>query len=582
MHSVLSGYRARTRRGAATVFVAISMVFILGFAALAVDISALYSAQSELQRTADASALAAATALSSGGTSQDEAIDLADEAAVMNAVMRVSAGLDSNADVEFGRANAGPDGRFTFAAGGTPIDAVRVTVRRSQGSRGGSIAVAFGGLMGVRHQDLQARAAAVLIPRDMALSVDLSGSMAWDSSLLFWNRNDGGYANTRDVWAALDGPEPSRPYEPGVETATEYAGDTGPAVGWMTNWGNPLIPGTYSPGSDSALWYIRKGQNTSNTTITTRLTAAGYSSDERSIIMSASKDSTASHWRYRCGIMLGLCSWRSGRSGGIPGGDGDNNIESSEITWIGYPSWRGTWTWTNYIDFVQGGQYNDAANFRYLYGLKTFMHMLLENYRSHNDTSVLWATPEMPQRAIKDAVQAMVDELENQSQKDHLSLEVFATTALHEVNLTDDYQSIADTLYARQAGHYDQTTNIGGGLQQAIAELKSGRARENARKIIILLSDGVPNIDQAGVYVGDGASSAMEYCRVMAQQAADEGFTVHTVSVGSYADRGIMQEIAQIGGGLEFYAAGNPDEYKDELENIFRSLGGNHLVQLIE
>lgn len=577
-----AGNPKRIRRGGATVFVAISMVFILGFAALAVDVTALYSAQSELQRTADAAALAAASALSSGGVDQTAAIDLADESAVLNAVMRVSAGLDSNADVEFGRANTTGDGRFTFSAGGTPVDAVRVTVRRTQGSRGGSIAVAFGGLMGVRHQDLTARAAAVLIPRDMALAVDLSGSMAWDSGLLFWDRNDGGYANTRDIWAALDGPEPSRPYDPAVETATEYASDTGPAIGNMNTWGNALLPGSYAPSLDNGLWYIRKGSNTSNATITSRLTAAGYSSDERSIIMSASKDSTTSHWRYRCGIMLGLCSWRSGRTGGIPGGDGDNNIESSEITWIGYPSWRGTWTWTDYVDYMQNAQYNDAVNFRYRYGLKTFMHMLLESYRSHANTPILWATPEMPQRAIKDAVQAMVDELENQSQKDHLSLEVFATTALHEVNLTDEYHTIAETLYARQAGHYDQTTNIGGGLQMAINELKSARARDNARKIIILLSDGVPNIDSAGTYVGDGAASAMEYCRVMAQQAATEGFTIHTVSVGSYADRAIMQEIAQIGGGIEFYAAGNPDEYKDELENIFRSLGGNHLVQLIE
>lgn len=582
MQGSLVRCRPRQRRGAVAVIVAISLVFILGFAALAVDISALYSAQAELQRTADSAALAAATALSSGGTDQQEAINLADETAAQNAVMRVGVGLDGNSDVEFGRAQAGADGQFSFTPANSQIDAVRVTVRRTQGSRGGSIAVAFGGLMGIHRQDLTARAAAVLIPRDMALVVDLSGSMAWDSSLLFCNRGDGGYANTRDIWAALDGPEPSRPYEPGVETATEYAGDMGPTIGYMDTWGDALIPGSYSPASDSALWYIRKGQNTSHATVTSRLTAAGYSADERSIILSAANDASATQWRHRCAIMLGLASWRSGRSGGIPGGDGDGLIETGEVTWAGYPSWRGTWTWTNYIDFVQGGQYNDAVDFRYRYGLKTFMHMLLENYRSYSATPVLWATPEMPQRAIKDAVQAMVDELSNQSGKDHLSLEVFATTALHEVNLTNNYQQIANTLYARQAGHYDQTTNIGGGLSQAISELKSGRARENARKIIIVLSDGVPNIDQAGVYVGDGASGAMEYCRVMAQQAAAEGFTVHTVSVGSYADRGIMQEIAQIGGGIEFYAAGNPDEYKDELETIFRSLGGNHLVQLIE
>jgi hypothetical protein len=436
--------------------------------------------------------------------------------------------------------------------------------------------------MGIHEKDLTARAAAVLIPRDMALVVDLSGSMAWDSGLLFCDRSDGGEANTRDVWAALDGPEPSRPYQPAPETSSEYADDIGPTIGRMDTWGDPLIPGAYNVSSDPGLWEIQRYQVATNPTMISKLVTAGYSGDERNIITNADHDSTSSHWRNRCGIMLGLASWTSGRTGGIPGGNGDDFIDDGEVSWIGYPSWRGTWAWTDYIDFLQNTLYRDAEPFQYRYGLKTFTHFLVDRQRAYSATPILWATPEMPQRAIKDAVQAMVDELADTTGKDHLSLEVFATTARHEVNLTEDYQSVANTLYARQAGHYDPTTNIGGGIAQAIAELTSSRVRANARKIMIVLSDGVPNIDSGGSYVGDGGAGAMDFCRVTAQQAASLGFTVHTVSVGSYADRGIMQEIAQIGGGIEFYAAGNPDEYKDELENIFRSLGGNHLVQLIE
>ena len=49
--------------------------------------------------------------------------------------------------------------------------------------------------------------------------------------------------------------------------------------------------------------------------------------------------------------------------------------------------------------------------------------------------------------------------------------------------LTFDRQAIADRLYDMQANHYDNSTNIGGGLERAISELTSARARDNAREL---------------------------------------------------------------------------------------------------
>ena len=68
MHSGAgSGFGHRRRGGALVVLVMISLVVIFGCAAMAVDVTMLHSAQSELQRTADAAALAAALELSGGG-----------------------------------------------------------------------------------------------------------------------------------------------------------------------------------------------------------------------------------------------------------------------------------------------------------------------------------------------------------------------------------------------------------------------------------------------------------------------------------------------------------------------------------
>lgn len=598
----LAGVRRRGRlaRAAVVVYVAISMTVVMGVAALAVDIGALYSAQAELQRAADSAALAAAADLiSESDDPQADATEAANRFANLNEVQNASTSVDSGGNIEFGHATLNvASGRWDFSSGAEPTDAVRVTLRRGEGTSAGPIQLTFAQLLGHNTKSLEARATAVLVPRDMAVVIDISNSMCWDSQLRFWNRSDGGYANTRDVWAALNGPEPSRPYTPTSESASEYAGDTGPSFGSMTAWGSALTPGSYSASSDSGLYYIKKSTAISGSTLTAltaSLTARGYSSGERTNLLGSGTDSSnATHWRNRCAVLLGLATWKSGKSGGLypPGssgaGDGDSLVETSETVFISYPSWRvGSWTWINYIDWVQSNSsYNDSGNdsnvFRYRYGLKTMTDFLLDSKPENYNNNNLWATPEEPIRAIKDAVQAMVDTITAQDSLDHLSLEIFASTSKHERDLTANLQNIPDRLYQLQSGHYDRATAIGAGIAMGVSELKSSRARENAHKVIVLMSDGVPNILPDGASTYDGDPAAMEWAREQAQLASDQGIRIYCVSVGYNVDRVLMQEIAAIGKGQEFYAAGTPDEYTEELEAIFRSLGGKRPVALIE
>lgn len=580
--------RWRLRRAAVAVYLAVSMTVVMGMAALAVDIGALYQAQAELQRAADAAALAAAAQLVGEGIADPQvaAVEAADQTAQRNAVLRTCAGLDSQSDVELGRAVWSPEsGQFVFQSSSEPYDAVRVKVRRTEGSQAGPIELMFARFLGHDTRGLEAQAAAVLVPRDIAVVIDLSNSMNWDSQLRFWDRSDGGYANTRDVWCALDGWEPSRPYIPGSELETEYAADTGPTYGIMMQWGDPLLPGSYSPSSDPGLYYIPRYSACTDGRIQSSLQARGYSADEISILTGGTRDGNSSHYNYRAAVCLGLATWRSGRPGGLySGGDGDAYVESSELVWIPLPPYRVNWSWSGYVSWVaNGSQYRyTLPQFRYRYGLKTFTDFLLESKPRYSETNNLWATPQQPLRAVKDAVQAMVDVIVALESLDHASLEVFATTVHHEVDLTDCLQSLPDRLYQMQTGHYDRCTNIGGGLAQAIAELQSARARPNAHKVILLMSDGVANIDENGNYVGDGSQAARDYATHQAEVAADLGIRIYTISVGYNVDRPLMQEIASIGRGQEFYAAGNPEEYTEQLETIFRTLGGKRPVALIE
>lgn len=573
------GANRRVRRGAVVVQVAVMSTVILGMGALAIDVGSMYATQTELQAAADSAALAAAQRLmgdDSGVSPTTLARETASEYAAMHKVAGYNATLEAS-DVELGRAqSAGGRWEFSPAAGG--FDCVRVLVRKTENSPNGALSLGFANIFGVGKKDLWARATAMLIPRDIAVVIDLSGSMTDDSVPTSWNRSDGGYCNARDIWCALNGPESPRPYEPAAETASAYASDTGPVYGIMTQWGSPLLPGSYNASSDAGLIQIQNKTNASGSalsTLTSSLTTRGYNTAERQALLTkvttSGNDNDSARQRNRIGVCLGLATWRSGKAGSTmgSGGDGDDLVETGEVTWTSRPSYAANWQWSDFVGYMQ----SNGGTFRYRYGPKSLTQFILADRRMYSETNNLWQTPEQPLRAVKDAVQTLADTITAMDSPDHLSLESFATTSVHEVNLTDNLQSIPTRLYQRQAGHFNETTNIGGGLQKGIAELKSGRARAAAKKMIVLMSDGVPNIDENGNYDSAGGPGRA-WALAQADIAADEGFTVYAVSVGVGADRPLMQSIAATTFGQEFYAAGSPEEYAQELERIFRSLGG--------
>jgi len=133
-----------------------------------------------------------------------------------------------------------------------------------------------------------------------------------------------------------------------------------------------------------------------------------------------------------------------------------------------------------------------------------------------------------------------------------------------------------------ESGHYNTTTNMGGGLLTAYYVMGSTRARKASAKVIMLMSDGKPNVDQYGNFVSSGSTSIDNWVKSVAQQAANDGMRIYTVSVGSDADVDLMAEIATIGRGEHFHAEGTPETYAAELEAIFRTLGGKRPVSLIE
>ncbi len=158
-------------RGAVAVTVAILMVVLLSFGALALDISNAMIARNELQNIADASALAGARQLGliyqglPQGTPYTTYV-LSDPSAVVSAATTVALANQARqvaitvnaADIVIGVWNSGPR---TLTPGNVGATGVRVTARRDGGANG-PVTTWLAGIMGISSMNVVATATAAL------------------------------------------------------------------------------------------------------------------------------------------------------------------------------------------------------------------------------------------------------------------------------------------------------------------------------------------------------------------------------------------------------------------------------------
>lgn len=612
----------------------------VGVAALAVDTGLMFSARQELQSAADAAALAAASQLGSTGDAFSLAKAEAAKYANYNKVMGESTDV-VEADVVFGHAVLNGE-KFDFEPNVEPYDAVRVTVRRDQTAQDGPVSLLFAKTFGKNTADVSASAVAMLVPRDISLVIDLSGSMNDDSELRHHKRFaseksgyiDGVQINLKAIWMSLpiakgnagvgNGIDPPPPGQPNNENDQPGTGpgspanaggnpnpgadplgpgqETGPRWGWMTAWGDEIVLGSYDASDDWGLYYIRKNSTTTDADIIENLTQAGYSSAERSALLSRSYDGSSTYYRNRVKVLLGLAGWRSKKSGGkFNGGpgDGDNRVDSNELFQeVDWPFDDGSWN--EYIDYVRSSSTrmeDTDSDLRYRYGIKTVTNYLLERLANKNDCPELQDAPEEPLYSTKGAVQVMIDEIIALETQDHVSLETFGQYGIHRLDLTspknneslaDLLQEIPSTLNGFQAGHDTSITNIGGGMEKAIEELTSDRARVAASKVIVLLTDGKPNVNSNNQSVGNNHPSALGWAEDQADAAKEARITVFTVGVGGDVDEDLLSDMASSAENY-YYADNAPDPdngnqplYVNQLKQIFQTLGGKRPVRLIQ
>ena len=120
------------------------------------------------------------------------------------------------------------------------------------------------------------------------------------------------------------------------------------------------------------------------------------------------------------------------------------------------------------------------------------------------------------------------------------------------------------------------STNIGDALHEAIDEVRNGaNTRSDAIKVIVLLSDGVPNRCGGGASCDSGA--AANHAEAKAHEAAAHGITVYTIGLGNNIDEALMQRLADIGGGAYI-----PSPTAADLDDAFDTIAAMIKVSILE
>lgn len=153
--------RSRRFRGVALVYVAVTLLVLIGFCSLAVDVGRMQLVKTELQRAADAASRAAASGLAvSVAEAQNRAVKFAGD----NLADGTSVSLNVNADIEFGTWNTSAK-TFTVLAGSarSGANAVRVWARRIE-SRGTGVPLLFASIVGKSRANISVSAITMVTP----------------------------------------------------------------------------------------------------------------------------------------------------------------------------------------------------------------------------------------------------------------------------------------------------------------------------------------------------------------------------------------------------------------------------------
>jgi Flp pilus assembly protein TadG len=529
------------RRGVIAVLSAVLFIVTLAIVAFAVDVGYLAVVRTQLQAAADSAALASAGA---SNQSRSGMIQVAQAFAAYHQIGARPVVLNAG-DVKFGIWDVATR-TFTELGPGDLGTAVKVTVRADAAS-GGLPPLFFGRVLGANPVAEEASAVAMVNPRDIAFVVDLSGSMNWDTNPGKSSASDSLLQQVYDD------------FHFGTYPGTQQTRLSGSITTWMDGQLHDVMPNalpTPSSGSAESRLYWQQYYN-----------YVGYSGKVG----------------YKTYVQFMM---EKGRDEPVVAEvkDGQGQV-------------------------TQQAQYSPLS----------ILSGGAASQRRYEETDGGWfyfPAREMPthacRRAIIAALKVIADRnalITDPSQKDKVSLVTFdaknsgqdATHVQVVKSLTFDYAGVMDACRTLQACNSNaSSTDSEGGLICAYNHIKpisqGGQGRENANKVVVFLTDGLPNIYESSTAVinaamtahpGDwGSSYAQNGALMQALNRQGDNWSLYAVGVGLGGDQAFMDRMARKAGtakdGASYPMASDSSAYETTLKSIFNSIITNPRLRLVK
>ena len=566
----------RNRRGAIIVLAAVMMSMMLMFVAFAVDLSYMALTKTQLQGAADASALAGAMELS--GTA-DPATVRANALTAIRAVAaqhrngdKAAASIETS-DVTFGKMTWNTSSQayvYNWGESQTPYNIVKVRVDRDAASGGSAddrLPLLFAGIMGHTKTTIGAEAVASFQPRDIMVVLDFSASMNDDSCFGRIGTLGRAYIenNMQTMWQELGSPVYGK-----LAFTPQYA-----TLGGVLASGTiPHIDVTFKRTSVSVIstkpiTQIRLQFSSGSSQITT-VSGGPLTGTYAGTGSSAGKDI------INCWVVSGKNASMSAGNYGELFAFTAANIKTALGLNIAYPYAGGSWS--DYISFVQSSSSSAKnAGYRDMFGYMTWIEYLQTYYFSSADTVDLWKTSEQPIGVLKDGVDEFINYLTTIEAEDQVGLSIYTHTnsdgAILEHALSKNIDQVKTTTRHRQAGHYKAGTNISAGMKVARNEIVA-HARPRAFRMMVLMTDGLPN----------EPTNASQLVIDEANAAKANKIKILTISLGVGADTSLMQQVADITGGIHFNVPGGASiaTVRAQLQAVFRQIASSRPLKLIK
>lgn len=549
----------------------------LGFAAFSIDIGYLAVTKGQLQTAVDAATLAAAMELNPNidqSVVETNVKNAATEIAGLNPVGNHSGLLlDPTVDVELGRRDwdsANSTFKFEFGPKAVPYNIVRITGRLDHvynsatgQTENRQLPLFFAPAIDQDNVIMKVGSVATYQPRDMVLVLDYSGSMNDDTE--FKSCSELGHATINSaidtMWTELG--EPSygdMPYAPTYLTVEGVPEDVGNNIPHITvEYRRNEVEVTSTMDLDKVVLKDSEGyyltfDNLSGTT--------GVFQDNRKI--------------RRVWVESGSNASISGDSNGERFEFDDSDI----VAYLGldsvtYPHPSGSWT--DFVDYVNDSGNVNEANYRSMFSTKCLINYWNERKPKYSQTTGLSVCTTQPLTAAKNASDVLCDYITAVEADDKVGLTIYTHTnsngAYLESGLTHDVASIKPLYRNRQAAHYDNMTNIGGGLKVAREELENN-GRQDAYRVIVLMTDGVANRP---------SESAESWAIQQANLCKTSKIKIMAIALGLGADEDLMEELATITGGKHFVVPGGGTiaEYEAQLMQVFQDIAADRPLKLL-